>query len=168
MALAQRTKLALKDLGDPAMIKTQDEKVKKFMLGTIVGIATGFTSRANPKDATEVFEGLAGSFRSIPADGKREELESGILFIPDAFHNMIATPLRKMLAADANAQLRFAFEISSVRASNPAGYSWDFVPKIEAAGGNPLDDLIADIGGVKSVEGRRVLQIEDKSAKARK
>jgi hypothetical protein len=163
MALSQRTKIVTKDLGDPSIIKTMPDDVKKHMLGTIVGIVTGFCERGNPKDPTEKFEGLVGNFRSIPVDEKREELESGVCFLPDAFHNMIATPFRKMQETDKNAQLRFAFEISAIRANNAAGYSWEFKPKIEAEGGNPLDELISDLGGIKAVSGRRMLQLENKS-----
>lgn len=159
MALSQRTKIVTKDLGDPAMIKTLPESEKRYMLGTLVGIVSGFVERANPKDPAEKFEGLSGQFRSIPADDKRDELESGVCFLPDAFHNMIAAPFRKMVEADKNAQLRFAFEIYSIRAQNPAGYSWEFKPKIEAAGGNPLDELVSDLGEIKVVAGRKVLAL---------
>ncbi|MDE2020106.1 MAG: hypothetical protein KGJ13_07210 [Patescibacteria group bacterium] len=159
MALSQRTKIVTKDLGDPSIIKTLPDDVKRHMLGTIVGIVTGFVERGNPKDPTEKFEGLSGQFRSIPADDKRDELESGVCFLPDAFHNMVAGPFRKMQDTDKNAQLRFAFEIYSIRAQNPAGYSWEFKPKIEAAGGNPLDELIADLGEVKVVQGRKTLAL---------
>lgn len=153
MARSQRTKLALKDLGEPAMIKTLPEKeqAKGYFLGTLAGIATGFVTRKNPKDETEVFEGLAGTFRSIPSSEERDELESGILFIPDAFHNMIAGPLKQMLATDANAQLKFAFEIFSVPAKNPAGYSWSFTPLADPDVKNPMDEFLSGLGSVKTV-----------------
>lgn len=163
MALSQRTKIVAKDLGDPSIIKTLDETVKRHQLGTIVGIVSGFVERGNPQDPTQKFEGLSGSFRSIPADDKRDELESGVLFIPDAFHSMIASAFRKNLEADKNAQLRFAFEIYAIRANNPAGYSWEFKPLIEAAGGNPLDELVNDLGTVKVVNGRKTLALTDQS-----
>ena len=159
MAIAQRTKIVTKDLGDPSIIKLQPENVRKMMLGTIIGVVTGFCERGNPKDPSEKFEGLVGSFRSIPADPTRDELESGVCFLPDAFHNMISTPFKSMVANDKNAQLRFAFEISAIRATNPQGYSWEFLPKIEAVGGNPLDALLEDLGELKTVEGKRVLAI---------
>lgn len=166
MALSQRTKIVTKDLGDPSLVKTLPEAEKRYFLGTLVGIVSGFVERANPKDPAEKFEGLSGQFRSIPSDDKRDELESGVCFLPDAFHNMIAAPFRKMAEADKNAQLRFAFEIYSIRANNAAGYSWEFKPKIEAAGGNPLDELVADLGEVKLVNGKKMLALAapDKAA----
>jgi hypothetical protein len=159
MAIAQRTKIVPKDLGDPSIIKLQPEETKRYMLGTIIGIVTGFVFRADLKDADRKMEGLSGSFRSIPADEKRDELESGILWLPDAFHNIIAATFRKMSEDDKNAQLRFAYEIYSIRASNPIGYSWEFKPKIEATGGNPLNELLSDLGEIKSVNGKRVLAL---------
>jgi hypothetical protein len=162
MARSQRTKLVLKDLGEPAIIKTLPETVARHMLGTLGGIASGFVERKSP-DGTDVYEGLSGSFRSIPSDPAKDELESGVLFIPDAFHAMIATPLREMIKNDPNATLRFAFEVSVIRAKNAAGYSWDFLPKIDAAAANPLDELFDTLGGVKVLEGKRVLAISDKA-----
>lgn len=166
MARSQRTKLALKDLGEPAMVKTivdPKEKAKGYFLGTLAGIATGFVTRKNPKDETEVFEGLAGTFRSIPGTDDRDELESGILFIPDAFHNMIAVPLRQMLSQDPNSQLKFAFEIRSVVANNPAGYSWDFTPLADPDAKNPMDEFLSTLGSVKVVGKEKRLAIADHS-----
>lgn len=163
MALSQRTKIVTKDLGDPSIIKTMDENTKRHLLGTIVGIVSGFVERANPKDPNDKFEGLSGQFRSIPSDDKRDELESGVCFLPDAFHTMVAAPFKAMLEKDKNAQLRFAFEIYSIRANNPAGYSWEFKPMIEAAGTNPLDELIGDLGAVKVVNGKKTLALTDQS-----
>ncbi len=158
MALSQRSKLAPKDLGAPALIKTMPENQKAYLVGTFVGIATGIIKRKNPKDENEVFEGLSGSFRAIPSVETLDELESGVLFIPDAFHNMIAAALAKVQKDDPTAELRFAIECSSVRANNPAGYSWDFKPLFDQ-GKNPLDELVKDAGVMKIANGQRRLQI---------
>lgn len=166
MANSQRTKLALKDLGDPAMVKTLPEKDRDrgYFLGTVAGIASGFATRKNDKDGTTM-EGLAGTFRMIPSVEDRDTLESGILWIPDAFHNMIAAELRNAQKTDENATVSFAFEVTSITAKNPAGYSWDFRPLAKPGAANPLDEFLASVGEVKMVAGRRVLAIEDQSAK---
>lgn len=169
MARAQRTKLALKDLGDPTMVKTlpEGQRVKPgYFMGTIIGIASGFVNRKNEKTG-EAMEGLGGSFRFIPSVEDRDELESGILWIPDAFHNMVADKLRNALKADENSKVNFAFEVTSIGAQNPAGYSWQFQPKFDQVD-NPLDELMAAVGEVKVIAGKRVLAIEDKSASAAK
>ncbi len=161
MARAQRTKLALKDLGDPTMVKTlpEGQRVKPgYFMGTIIGIASGFVNRKNEKTG-EAMEGLGGTFRFIPSTEDRDELESGILWIPDAFHNMIAEQLRGAQMRDENAKLNFAFEVKSIGAQNPAGYSWEFTPKFENRADNPLDELMASVGEIKVVAGKRMLAL---------
>ena len=156
--ISQRGKLVLKDLGNPDAIKSQPDTVRRLVLGTLIGIADGFQERTNPKDG-EVMEGLIGQFRSIPADPEADQLESGVLFIPDAFHNLIAATLRKAKETDANAKVNFAFEVASIRATNPQGRSWDFKPLIENETENPLDAFIGVIGRPQIKDGRRVLAI---------
>jgi hypothetical protein len=172
--ISQRTKLVLKDLGNPDEIKSQPDTVRRMVLGTLVGRAGGFIERTNPKDG-EVMEGLTGEFRSIPANPEADQLESGVLFIPDAFHNLIASKLREAKKADANAVINFAFEVASVRATNPQGRSWDFKPMIDAGEENPLDKLVSALGTLQiGKDGRRVLALaapasdEKKAAGAKK
>lgn len=150
MARSQRTKITLKDIGEPALVKTLPPAEHQYVLGTLIGIASKFVERNSP-DGQDKFEGLGGTFRVIPADPQRDELESGILFIPDAFHNMIASVLRKGQDNDPNFEVKFAFEVSSVKANNAAGYSWDFKPMIENAAENPLDNFIETAGIMKQV-----------------
>lgn len=159
MALrSQRSKLVLKDLGNPDEIKSQPENVRRMVLGTLIGIADGFIERTNPKDG-EIMEGLIGQFRSIPALETAEELESGILFIPDAFHNLIAATLRQEKAKDPAAKVNFAFEVAAVRANNPQGRSWDFKPLMESESENPLDAFVGAVGKLQIKDGKRVLMI---------
>ena len=167
MALrSQRAKLVLKDLGNPDIIKTQPETVKRYVHGTLVVMADGFLERTDPKSG-QVYEGLTGMFRSIPADEKEEELESGVLFIPDAFHNLIAGTLREQQKIDPNAKVNTVFEIASVRASNPQGRSWDFKPLIENQAANPVDNLLAQVGmQQKLIDGKRTLALPAPAAAA--
>jgi hypothetical protein len=166
MALrSQRSKLVLKDLGNPDEIKSQPDTIRRLVLGTLVGIADGFIERTNPKDG-EIMEGLIGQFRSIPAKEDGEELESGILFIPDAFHNLIAATLRGEKNKDPAAKVNFAFEVAAVRANNPQGRSWDFKPLIESETENPLDAFVGGIGKLAIKDGRRQLLIEGPKTQA--
>ncbi len=167
MALrSQRTKLTLKDLGEPAIIKAQPEDVKKYMVGTLIGIARGFTERSSA-DKSEKFEGLLGSFRAIPSDPKADEIESGVLFLPEAFHNLIAAKLRAELQDGKSGQCKFAYEVSSIRAKNPAGYSWDFTPLVDQEAGNPLDEWIEAVAAVLPAPKKKLL-LEDRSEASRK
>lgn len=160
---AQRTKITLKDIGEPSKVKTLPADQNKFVLGTLVGIATKFVERENATK-TEKFEGLGGSFRVIPAaDSGTEPLESGVLFIPEAFHNMISENLRQAQVNDEGASLNFAFEVASIRANNPAGYSWELTPLIESTAENPIDKLMALIPALAAPEHREQLTDQRKS-----
>lgn len=160
---AQRTKITLKDIGEPAKVKTLPAGQERYVLGVLLGIATDFVERQSP-DKSETFEGLAGQFRVVPAEGSdTEPLESGVLFIPAAFHNMVAESLKAAKATDPAATLNFAFEVASIRANNPAGYSWEMLPLIENAAENPLDKLVASI---PQLTGPGTRQLTDQSGAA--
>lgn len=144
MPYAQRGKITLATLGEPSIIKTMDEKTLSFELGVILGEASDVVERSNPKDGS-IIEGLKGQFRAIPTDEKRDTVESGILFIPDAFHVRIAEPIREAKAAgDKQFKIKFAFKVMVIRANNPQKYSWELKPVLEDEGKNPLDALQAE------------------------
>lgn len=148
-----KSKLTLGDLGIPANVKVMsaEDLAKsggKYVMGYLIGKAGGVVERSNPKDGT-VMEGLKGSFVMMPSDPQRDELESGVLFIPDAFHNLVADKLRETLKTDENGTVEFAFEVCSVPAKNPAGYSWQFQPALPFAGTHVLADTLAKITAIK-------------------
>lgn len=161
MARSQRTKITLSDVGVPGMVATKPEGT--HFCGTLIGIADGFVERKSA-DKQDTFEGLKGQFRSVPSDAQMDELESGVLFIPAAFHNVIATKLREVQKVDASSTLSFAYEVTSIKAKNPAGYSWDLKPLIDDATANPIDKFINE-QKLLSVSGKTALAIEDRSKK---
>lgn len=168
---AQRTKLTLADIGNASRIKgaTPDQiaawnaengfgdKINnKLILGRFVGIAEDFVERTSA-DKTQKFEGLKGQFRVVPSDAAAEELESGVCFFPDAFHTMIAAPLRKVRESDPHASARFGFQVAVIPAKNPAGYSWEFQPLIQADGINPLDELVSQVAKIMPPPERKAI-----------
>lgn len=168
---SQRTKLTLKDLGSPQRIATLDVNVNEYFMGTLFGIASGLVSRTDDKTG-ETYEGLKGEFRSMPSPDElktgREPLESGVLYIPDAFHSMIASALKSVQAADPNAEVTFAFDVKAIRAKNPAGYSWDFKPKLPAKGANRLDGLYKEVQQLSAPAKQAALAAPDLKAAAKK
>lgn len=134
---AQVGKITLTNFGKPDASKLKNGAV---IAGYLVGKARSFIERTQPKEGTK-FEGLTGAFRLIPSDPDGEVLESGVLFIPDAFHNLIADQLRTQQRDDPKAEIEFAFEVAAMPANNPAGYSWKFNPAFKFAGVNPLDEV---------------------------
>ena len=157
----QKGKITLGDLGAPALIKTlpPDKLVGgKYFVGSLMGKASGFVERTALKaePGKEVMEGLSGFFRGIPSDLQRDEMESGVLFIPDAFHNLIATKLREAQAKDATAEVEFAFDAYSIPAKNPAGYSWELRPAIEMQGVDPLESLAKKMALLKDNRAKQI------------
>lgn len=153
---AQRTKLTLADLGAPSLVKTMSaEQLAKtggiYILGYLTGKASGFVERTDPKEGTR-YEGLSGIFVMTPSDTNMEELESGVLFIPDAFHNLVAAQLRELMAqnGDKGGVVEFVFEVASIPAKNPAGYSWQFKPAIPFKGKHLLDDTLAVVRKIQA------------------
>jgi hypothetical protein len=146
----QKGKITLGDIGAPALVKTvapADKPGGKYYVGRLYGRAVDFVERTNPKanpesGQPEVFEGLRGTFVVVPSTPGMEEIESGVLFIPDAFHNLIADKLREAKKTDTSANLDFALNVYSMEAKNPAGYSWVMEPALPFVGQHPLDALM--------------------------
>lgn len=147
---AQRSKLSLTMLGNPQLVKTMtpDELAKskgKYLVGTIYGAASDLVQRSSP-DGSDKFEGLRGSFIGVPSDSARlDEIESGVLFIPDAFHTLVADKLREVKKHSETGTVEFAFECYAVPAKNPAGYSWELTPAMQFEGKHPLENLVSRV-----------------------
>lgn len=147
---AQRSKLTLSMLGNPQLVKTMtpEELAKtkgKYLVGTIYGAASEIVQRSSP-DGADKFEGLRGSFIGVPSDNTRlDEVESGVLFVPDAFHTLVADKLREVKKHSETATVEFAFECFAIPAKNPAGYSWELVPAMTFEGKHPLENLLGRV-----------------------
>jgi hypothetical protein len=172
MSRAQRTKITFGDFGLPAgALQNAGETARSVVMGTIFGWADNFVQRKSP-DGLQEYEGLSGEFRLVPSDTKREELESGVLFMPDAFHNLLANALRELgKSGDPNSKLQFALEVSAIRAKNPAGYSWEVQPLYDQ-GKNRLDEIASSLPKLRELakaNKRAPLMLEaDKAALAKK
>lgn len=139
---AQRTKITAADsFGNPAVVKDPNSP-NPYVMGLLVGRVDKIVQRKSPKDGS-VFDGLGGHFLSIPSDPAMEEIESGVLFIPDAFHTILAQQLAAAQENDPAAVVEFVYEVASIRANNPAGYSWQYTPDREFTGTHPLRNLIS-------------------------
>lgn len=149
--MAARTSITLADCGNFAAIKTQAETVKSLTVSTIYGICTDISQRKSP-DKITVFQGLMGDFRMKPA-GEGEVLDSTYLYFPPEFNTtLLSAEIAKLRAAGAGNELRFIFELQAVRAANEAGYSVNFVRKIDPVVVNRIDGLIADATPDKPAE----------------
>jgi hypothetical protein len=126
------------DCGNFAAIKTRPDTVKSLTLATVYGLCTQVAERKSP-DKLSIYRALMGNFRIIPAEG--DPLETGLLIFPPAFLALLTAQI-KALEENAVAQLRFAYDVVSVRAKNEAGYSINFVVRAEPTVANPMDDFV--------------------------
>lgn len=141
-----KSKIVFKDLGEPAAVKMLKDGENTLLLGTIMGIARDIKISKAADGMTE-FKGLKGEFEAIPADPERAVVRSGVTFLGDAFQSDIVALLE---AEDGPDNVAFGFEVYSVRAKNPAGYSWALKPLLKASAADPLAALRAEIASAKA------------------
>jgi len=139
MATAVRNKLVVKDLGDGSQVKGMEAKNAKFVLGTIVGIATGVRNRQDKTDPTKSHTALVGDFMGIPSDDKMDRVRSSVCYLPEGIFGLIAGKLQGENAVD---NVQFALEIATIKATNAAGYTWSITPKVETQEADPLAHLL--------------------------
>lgn len=119
-------KLAPAALGVP-QAALADESVNKATMGKIIGQITGMVRRTKKDEMTgetSKLRGFRGSFLAIPADSKRPEKRSSILYMPEGLAGGL---LDRFDQADQDGELitaNLAIELFVERAKNPAGYSW--------------------------------------------
>lgn len=159
MGIQIKNKLVFKDLGNPKTVDFEKLGTDKFLLGTIVGIATATVTK-KAADGLSEFTGLKGNFEGIPADPTRDTIQSGVAFLGEAFQS----PIEALLNGDENndpvESVKMAFELYVTKAANPQGYSWALKPLTEATPNDPLAELRALMN--KPAE---TPQVEDKSKK---
>src|SRR5665213_4082330 len=97
MTTSMKSKLVPKDLGNPKIVLTLPSGQDKYILGTIIGIASDIFTRTDPQMKT--YEGLKGSFEGTPADKTKDVVQSGVLYLPSGIHELIADTLKTL---DAN------------------------------------------------------------------
>jgi len=158
---AQRSKITLTGIGNPSLVKnmTPEELAAgggKYFVGSIYGAASDLIERASP-DGADKFEGLRGSFVAVPSDRERfEEQESGVMFIPDAFHTLIADKLKEVKKTSDSATVEFAFDCYAIPAKNPAGYSWELVPALPFEGKHPLGSLFEKVSAARDARAKEL------------
>ncbi|MGE3387928.1 MAG: hypothetical protein AB7K41_14455 [Bdellovibrionales bacterium] len=156
-------KLSVLSLGVP-QAALADENVNKATMGVIIGKATGIVRRQKKNEMTGLSEnlrGLRGSFLARPADAKRPEKRSSVLYLPEGLGGGMIDAFD---AADKDGEIisaNIALECFVERAKNPAGYSWggrSLLPETEQS---IQSDPVAEVMALAGMG--RAPAIEDKS-----
>jgi hypothetical protein len=157
-----KSNISVKLLG-AARIKGMGEEITRIPLGVLGGVCTGLFAAKAQDGVTDIW-GLKGDFFAQvvknDAEGKPyiEEYASGKCYMPEQIQNVIeglflGTPKlddKGEPIKDANGKvvyedgkqpiksLEFRYKAYAIRATNKAGYSYEFEPLMEAAAADPM------------------------------
>lgn len=138
------TKLTLATVGgNPSIAKVEQRRVP---VAVFFGNASGIKTVDDPT-TNKTFIALTGAFNAINLQNNNQFM-SGILYLPDAFQNMVVAILndqerhrarhRDQMGAFRFSGVDFSFQIDAVPAKNPAGYSWVLKNLLPPSKSDPL------------------------------
>jgi hypothetical protein len=138
------TKMSVKTLGCKPTGGLPADDSKPNDLCIIAGKAVGY--KMGEGNDSKLWCALIGSFRGTNlATG--QSFRSGKLFLPSGIQEVVEGAVRGLTAEGGN--VKFAFRIASVKATNPIGYSYQATSLIPmTAEEDTLSDLIAILPGV--------------------
>lgn len=145
-----KSKMAFKDLREPALIKSLAPDVREMRAGRLIGRVSSLFSRTRP-DSEETYTGFKGQFYAEPAqhDGDKyikEPFRASTLYCPDCLHEVLVAGLQDAEKAGGT-YLEFAVDVYVQRANNPVGYQWFIRFLQEPSKDDPLAQLAARING---------------------
>ena len=121
-------KITVKDIGGaPEKAVAFDEGSKeRHSLMRVYGVARRTKTKSLTNTTTgEVshYEQLIGDFRAVNAQ-TGERFQSGILYLPDGIHELIADPLDTAKENNESAEVTFAMDVFSERRNNKSKYGY--------------------------------------------
>ena len=162
MATVTKSKLVVKNIGNPRAVTALPQGQDKLFLGTMMGVAEKLIARADA--AGNMFTGLAGTFEGIPSDPNMDTIKSGVCFLPAGIMEMISTPLAEAAEKGEAIKVGFAFECYSLKATNAAGYEYGFESAADAQAVDPLAELRAKRDAFLAAKASKTASVEDKTA----
>ena len=126
-------------------------------IARIYGIANGIKTVVD-KNRGEVFEAITGSFEGVNTKTGKV-YQSGVLYLPSGIHGLLESAVKgefhpevKNEAGEVTRKgyhdfndVRFAMELSVVKAKNPAGYSYEAKSLVPAVKDDPMAAIRAAI-----------------------
>lgn len=126
---------------NPGAAKTTDAPV---LLAVLFGQVTGIKKVENPRDPSEIFDSLLGQFEAINMQNG-EVYGSGVCYLPSTFQDMVVEQVKaaeKALEGASNtATIEIAYEIHSVKATSPAGYTYQLTSLADPRVSDPMAKL---------------------------
>lgn len=146
-------KLVPSDLGNPSLVKVKPEgDSSPHVVGIVIGRITkveSWTSTNKLTGEVQAVPKLLGSFegrRATPIDnGNGTEtfaIRSGVCYLPSGIVDQLAEAF-KLLSGDDKPFVDFALQLMTVKANNPAGYSWQAIELYRPAATDPLGEVMS-------------------------
>lgn len=165
--MAMKSKVVIKDLCNPKkIIANMPDSTNSTVVGIVYGTATDINVRASA-DGLKTYEGLKGTFEAVPSDKAAEATQSSICYLPE-FAQPLVSDMLKEVDEDGervNHNVKFGFEVSIERATNPQGYSWALRALGNPVADDPLDKLRQEFAPALAAP-KAVAQIEHKPGTA--
>lgn len=140
-------KLTVKDMKcDPKRVLGMEGDEARQMMCRIYGVAsdTKVKTLTDTRDGSvKNYEQLKGQFRGINLT-TGERFQSGILYLPEGIHELLAEPLKAAHAANEDAEVTFGFDVFSEKRKNVAGYGYGAVVLGEPAADDAFARLESD------------------------
>lgn len=111
-------------------------------IAVIFGMASGIKEVVD-KVRGDVYHALTGQFEAQNLD-TGDVFQSGQLYLPTGIHETVEASVRKLESE--NDYVTFALQIRSVKATNPAGYSYQAVNLMPAKAVDPLGAMRGELG----------------------
>lgn len=160
-------KLTVKTLGcNPIMVKTLPPEQTKLALCRLFGKAAEVKTMQSkdPAGNPTVHTFFVGIFEGMNLqDGT--VLRSGKLFLPKGISEVVENAINTAQAKDDKASVSFAFEIRSVKATNPIGYSYEAVALKDPAAEDELAEMRKAIAQLPTHEQKLALKQGGRDAK---
>lgn len=118
------SKLTIKAMGaTPAKVVGLPDG-NKWPLARIFGKVSDVKTKESQTIAGSIEVAFIGNFEGINLE-TGEVFRSGRLYLPKGISELMEKTFEQLRKQDKNADVSFAFEIRSVKASNPIGYSYE-------------------------------------------
>lgn len=143
------SKLSLGTMGIKGqVILAEKAEIRSKVIAVIYGKVGGFKS-VEDKLTGQVHTPVTGTFVGINRIDDNREYQSGLLYLPSGIHDQLLDAAKKLM--DESDSVDFALEISAVRSSNAAGFSYEARPLIKPVGVDPLDAIRQQLPGFKAL-----------------
>ena len=118
-------KLTLKGMGcRPQKVTAIDGEKAKLALAHIIGKAQEVRYQDDKSGSGTIHTFFVGNFEGVNLE-TGDVYHSGKLFLPRGISELVEAAIKEAQKHDKNASISFAFELRSVKANNPIGYSYE-------------------------------------------